>query len=159
MADVAGGVLGARHEEAGVEAARPARRRHGPRDQVEAIERRPHALVEEAAPVLAKILLGRTALERLGQHQSSLFKGFPHGGNGQSAARCAVAALRRRSSTKRSSGVATGNAGIGAIDAPTGKDIAVGHESVLGVAAAQQHFGTLPRWRTRISVAASRGRM
>src|SRR6185436_8013527 len=38
MADVAPGILGARHEEAGIEAARPAGRRDGAGDQVEAVE-------------------------------------------------------------------------------------------------------------------------
>src|SRR4029450_10773926 len=62
MADGAGRILGARHEEAGVETARPARRRDGAGDQVEAVEGRAHALVQKAAPVVAAILLRHAAL-------------------------------------------------------------------------------------------------
>ena len=83
MADLAGRVLGARHEEAGVEAARPAGRRHGAGDQVEAIERRRQPLVEEALPVLAVVLLGRAAVQGLGEQQPGLLEGLADGGDGE----------------------------------------------------------------------------
>src|SRR5215218_10598883 len=83
MADGAGRILGARHEEAGVEAARPARRRDGAGDQVEAVQRRAHALVQKALPVFAEILLGRAALERLGQHQAGLLEGLADRSDGK----------------------------------------------------------------------------
>src|SRR6185312_15705095 len=63
MTDLAARVVGTRHEKARIEAPRPTRWRHSTRNQVEAIERRRHTLVQEAVPVLAIILFGNAALE------------------------------------------------------------------------------------------------
>src|SRR5713101_1017363 len=143
MADVTRRILGARHEEARIEAARPAGRRHRAGDQVETVEGRREALVQKATPVLAEILVRRPALERLGQHQSGLLESLTHGGNGQRAG-----TLRRRRLAQALIDEAVkrrgdGHTRIGGIDAAAGKDIAVGHEGVLGVPATQQHFGDL----------------
>src|SRR5205823_2659844 len=76
MADLARRILSPRHEEARIEATRPARRRHRAGDQVEAVERRRQALVEKSAPVLAEIFLRWTVRQRLGKHQARLFEGL-----------------------------------------------------------------------------------
>ena len=135
MADLAGRILGAGHEEAGVEAARPAGRRDGAGDQVEAVERRREALVEEALPVLAVVLLRCAALERLAEDQAGLLEGLAHRGDTQrlgplerggfQEARLDVAVERRGDR----------HMGVGLVDAPSREDVAVGHEGRLGSAA------------------------
>src|SRR5262249_61901373 len=85
MADLARSVLGARHEETRIEAARPARRRDGAGNEVETVERGGKALVEKALPVHAKILLGRAAFQGLCQPQAGLFQGLAYRGDGQRA--------------------------------------------------------------------------
>ncbi len=140
MTDVARRVLGARHEEARIEAPRPAGRSHGASDQVETVERRRQALVEEALPVLAVVLARRAVPERLGQHQAGLLEGLAHGGDAQR-----LRPLRRGSLEEPRLDVSIERRGdrdmrIGLVDPAAGEDIAVGHEGRLGGAATHQHF-------------------
>src|SRR4029453_10873033 len=143
MADGARRILGARHEEAGIETARPAGRRDGAGDQVEAVEGGPHALVQKALPVLAEILFGCATLQGLGQHQAGLLESLAHGGDGERSRALRGRGLAQALVDEAVERRGHRHAGVGRIDAAAREDVAVGHEGVLGVATAQQHLGDL----------------